>query len=186
MLKKLICLTSILMIFSSASIADEMGGAKDWATLSEVENAWDGQKMIKNEDYDKVVDELEKRKNAKKIRANKRAGQALMKESTGTEMDFLSKFEEQYPLLNLTVPMKVGNKEIPVGHYKVIGVNDNGRVFLNLCQSYDVVARIPANLTEDDFNENEINFVKIEDVGNNVLILKYGSMKFNAYAYTNY
>ena len=67
MLKKLICLTSILMIFTSVTFADEFDSGSDWATLSRVENAWDGQKMIKNEDYDKVVNELEKRKNAKKV-----------------------------------------------------------------------------------------------------------------------
>ena len=174
------------MIFTSVTFADEFDSGSDWATLSRVENAWDGQKMIKNEDYDKVVEELEKRKNAKKIRANKKAGQALMKDANGTEMDFLSKFEEQYPLLNLTVPLRIGEKDVPVGHYKVVGVKDNGQVFLNLCQAYNVVAKIPARETSDDFNENEINFVKMEDVGNNVLLLKYGSMKFNAYAYTNY
>ena len=186
MRNKLTCLLSILMIFSSVLLADEVYGAQDWSSLSEVENAWDGQKMIKNSEYDAVVNELEKRKNAKKIRANKRAGQMLMKDVESGEMDLLSKFEEQYPLLNLTVPLKVGGKQIPVGHYKVIGVKDNGKVYLNLCQSYEVVGKIPAFETEDDFDENEINFVKIEDIGNNVLMVKYGSMKFNAYAYTKY
>lgn len=188
MLKKLTCLLSILMIFSSVTLADEVGGEKDWATLSEVENAWDGQKMIKNADYDKVVNELEKRKNSKKIKAEKKAGQMLMKNTEVTESDMLANFKEQYPLLNLTVPIKIGDKEIPVGHYKVIGVKDkNGnKVYLNLCQAYNVVGRLSAVETEDDFNENEINFVKIEDVGNNLLMVKYGSMNFNAYSYVHY
>ena len=67
------------MIFSSVLLADEVYGEQDWSSLSEVENAWDGQKMIKNSEYDAVVNELEKRKNAKKIRANKRAGQMFIK-----------------------------------------------------------------------------------------------------------
>lgn len=186
MRNKLTCLLSILMIFLLPVHADEMGGERDWASLSEVENAWDGQKMIKNSDYDAVVNELEKRKNAKKIRAQKKAGEMLMKNVEVGEMNFLSKFEEQYPLLNLTVPLKLKDKEIPTGHYKVVGVKDKGQVYLNLCQSYNVVGRIPAIETDDDFNENEINFVKIEDVGNNILLVKYGSMKFNAYAYAQY
>lgn len=186
MLKKLTCLFSILMIFSSAVRADDFGGGQDWASLSQMENAWDGQKMIKNSEYDAIVNELEKRKNAKKIKANKKAGEMLMKNTEVTEADMLAKFDEQYPLLNLTVPLKIGDKEIPVGHYKVVGVKANGKVYLNLCQSYNVVGRLKAVETEDDFDENEINFVKIEDVGNNFIMVKYGSMKFNAYAYAQY
>ncbi len=186
MRNKLTCLLSILMIFSSAVFADEISSGKDWSTLSEMENAWDGQKIIKNSEYEAIVKELEKRKNAKKIRAEKKAGQMLMKGSGGSESDFLSKFDEQYPLLNLTIPLKVGEVEIPVGHYKVVGTKVNGKVYLNLCQAYNVVGKIPAIETNDDFNQEEINFIKVEDVGNNVLKFIYGSMKFNAYAYTKY
>lgn len=180
------CLLSILMIFTSATFADELDSGKDWSTLSNVENAWDGQKIIKNSEYEAIVNELEKRKNAKKIKAEKKAGQTLMDKSGGTESDFLSKFDEQYPLLNLTVPINTGSVIIPVGHYKVIGTKVNGKVYLNLCQSYNVIGKIPATETEDDFNQDDINFVKIEDLGNNVLKFIYGSMKFNAYAYTKY
>lgn len=186
MRNKLTCLLSILMIFSSAVIADEFDGGKDWSSLSNVESAWDGQKIIKNSEYEAVINALEKRKNAKKIRAEKKAGQMLMKNTESSETDFLSKFDEQYPLLNLTVPINTGDVIIPVGHYKVIGTKINGKVYLNLCQAYNVVGKIPAVETEDDFNQEEINFIKIEDVGNNVLKFIYGSMKFNAYAYTKY
>ena len=186
MRNKLICLLSIYMIFSSVVSADEINSSTDWGTLSGAENAWDGQKIIKPGDYDAVVNELEKRKNAKKIKANKKAGQALMKGTEASEHDFLSNFVEQYPLLNLTVPIKTSAGEIPTGHYKVIGVKKNGKVTINLCHAYDVVGKFPAIETEDDFNSEEINFVKIEPVAENVLKLMYGSMKFNAYAYLTY
>ena len=188
MRNKIIGILSIMFLFASAVFADEFDSGKDWSTLSEVENAWDGQKIIKNADYEKIVNELEKRKNAKKLRAQKRAGQSLMRDSDGggTESDFLSKFDEQYPLLNLTVPLELPNVTVPVGHYKVIGSKVNGKVYLNLCQSYNIVGKIPAVETEDDFDQNEINFIKVEDMGNNVLRFLYGSMKFNAYAYAHY
>lgn len=186
MRNKLLCLLSILMIFSSAAFADELGSGRDWSAISEAENAWDGQKIIKNSEYEKIVNELEKRKNAKKLRAEKKAGQMLMKNTESSETDFLSKFEEQYPLLNLTVPIKTGDIEIPVGHYKVVGSKVNGKVYLNLCQAYNIVAKIPAFETTDDFDQDEINFIKVEDLGNNTLKFIYGSMKFNAYAYTKY
>ena len=187
MRNKIIGILAIMFLFTSAVFADEFDGGKDWSTLSDVENAWDGQKIIKNADYEKIVNELEKRKNAKKLRAQKKAGQTLMKDgSGGNESDFLSKFDEQYPLLNLTVPLELPNVTVPVGHYKVIGSKANGKVYLNLCQAYNVVGKIPAVETEDDFDQNEINFIKVEDLGNNVLKILYGSMKFNAYAYAYY
>lgn len=186
MKNKFIGLVSIMFLFTSAVFADEFNSGTDWGTLSNVENAWDGQKIIKNADYEKIVNELEKRKNAKKLRAQKKAGQTLMKDSGGSESDFLSNFNEQYPLLNLTVPLEIGNATVPVGHYKVIGSKVNGKVYLNLCQSYNVVGKIPAVETDDDFDQNEINFIKIEDMGNNILRFMYGSMNFNAYAYARY
>ena len=100
-----------------------------------------------------IKDELEKRKNAKKIKAEKKAGQMLMKNTESSETDFLSKFDEQYPLLNLTVPLEISGTVVPVGHYKVVGSKNNGKVYLNLCQSYNVVAKIPAVETEDDFKK---------------------------------
>ena len=186
MRNKFICLLFIYMIFSLPIFANEINSSTDWGTLSGVENAWDGQKIIKPGDYDEVVKELEKRKNSKKIKADRKAGQALMKGTESSEHDFLSNFVEQYPLLNLTVPVKTSAGEIPTGHYKVVGVKKNGKITINLCQAYNVVGKFSAIETEDDFNSEEINFVKIEPVTNNVLKLMYGSMKFNAYAYLQY
>lgn len=186
MRNKLICLLSILCIFSLTATAEDINSGSDWGAFHSVENAWDGQKIIKNADYDAIVDELEKRKNSKKIRAQKRAGDLLMKDSEGGEHDFLSNFVEQYPLLNLTVPLVTKNGEIPVGHYKVIGSKVNGVPYLSLCQSYNVVAKFPVYETDDDFNMDDINFVKTEIVNDKILKLMYGSMSFNAYTYLNY
>lgn len=186
MRNKLLCLLSIFMIFSSLAFADEVSGTSaSWSDISGAENAWDGQKMITNKEYEQVVKALEEKKNAKKIRAQKKAGDPLMKSGNG-EMDFLSNFQEQYPLLNLTVPVVTPSGEIPVGHYKVVGTKNNGKVVINLCQAYNVVGKIPATETEEDFDANEINFVKLEPVNDNTLKLMYGSMNFNAYAYIRY
>ena len=57
---------------------------------------------------------------------------------------------------------------------------------INLCQAYNVVGKIPATETEEDFDANEINFVKLEPINDNTLKLMYGSMNFNAYAYIKY
>ena len=74
MRNKLLCLLSIFMIFSSLAFADEVSGTSaSWSEISGAENAWDGQKMITNKEYEQVVKALEEKKNAKKIRAQKKS-----------------------------------------------------------------------------------------------------------------
>ena len=188
MRNKLICLLSILCIFTLTATADDisLNSSSDWGEFQGNDTAWDGQKIIKNKEYEEIVNELEKRKNSRKIRAQKRAGNAVMKDIEGGDHDFLSSFVEQYPLLNLTVPLITNSGEIPVGHYKVIGKKIDGKPYITLCQAYDVVAKIPVYETEDDFDVDEINFIKTEIVNDNVLKIMYGSMSFNAYAYLHY
>ena len=188
MRNKLICLLSILCIFTLTATADDItvNSSSDWGAFQGNESAWDGQKIIKNKEYEDIVKELERRKNSGKIRAQKKAGDAVMKDMEGGEHDFLSSFVEQYPLLNLTVPLVTKSGEIPVGHYKVIGKKINGKPYITLCQSYNVVAKIPVYETEDDFNMDEINFIKTEVVNDRILKIMYGSMAFNAYTYLNY
>ena len=188
MLNKLICLLSILCIFVLSATADDINfsGGNDWSNIQTNDSAWEGQKIIKNQDYEKVINELEKRKNAGKMRAQKKAGNPIMKNVEEEKEDFLKDFIEQYPLLNLTVPLLVKDVEIPIGHYKVMGKKTDGKSYITLSQAYNVIATIPVNETNDDFGMDEINFAKIEVVNNNVLKLMYGSMAFNGYAYLYY
>lgn len=67
MRNKLLCLLSIFMIFSSLAFADEVSGTSaSWSEISGAENAWDGQKMITNKEYEQVVKALEEKKMLKK------------------------------------------------------------------------------------------------------------------------
>ena len=59
----------------------------------------------------------------------------------------------------------------------------NGTPVIKLYQSKDLMAEIPAVETNDDFNEPEVNFIKMIDAGNdNQVKFIFGSMDFNAYA----
>ena len=80
MRSKILCLLFTFIIIPSLAFAEEVSGTSaSWSDISGAENAWDGQKMITNKEYEQVVNELEKRKNAKKIKAQKKAGDPLMK-----------------------------------------------------------------------------------------------------------
>jgi hypothetical protein len=86
------------------------------------------------------------------------------------------------PVLALPVEIKIGGGVIPVGHYHVEGKNENGRIILNLYQAHNLVARIPATETGEDYEQEEILFANWVNEGDNRIKIIYGSLDFNAYA----
>lgn len=86
------------------------------------------------------------------------------------------------PVLALPVEVKVGEGYIPVGHYQVEGKNENGRITLSLYQAHNLIARIPATETNEDYEQEEILFASWVNADDNHLKIIYGSLDFNAYA----
>ena len=84
----------------------------------------------------------------------------------------------------VSAPVKISEDAIlPVGHYQAKGEIKNGTPVIQLYQSQNLMAEIPATETNDDFNEPEINFIKMIDAGNeNQVKFIFGSVDFNAYA----
>ena len=60
-------------------------------------------------------------------------------------------------------------------------INNSTNVYLKLYQAHNVIAKIPATETNDDFNEPTINFVKLLPHGDNHVQIIYGGIDFNAY-----
>lgn len=86
------------------------------------------------------------------------------------------------PVLALPVEIKIGEGYIPVGHYQVEGKNENGRIVLSLYQSHNLVAKIPATETNEDYEQEEILFANWLSEGDNRIKIIYGSLDFNAFA----
>lgn len=86
------------------------------------------------------------------------------------------------PVLALPVEIKIGEGYIPVGHYQVEGKNENGRIVLNLYQAHNLVAKIPATETNEDYEQEEILFANWVSEGDNRIKIIYGSLDFNAFA----
>ena len=84
----------------------------------------------------------------------------------------------------LLVPLNLAIKEdriLPVGHYQVTGERQNGKIYLKLYQAHNLLASLEATETNDDFGEEEINFVKLLPENQNQVKIIFGSVDFNAY-----
>ena len=74
---------------------------------------------------------------------------------------------------------------MPVGHYQVAGEKIDGNIYLKFYQAHNLLANIKATETNSDFNEEEINFVKLLPENDSQVKIIYGSVDFNAYALVN-
>lgn len=130
-----------------------------------------GQKAVTDQDFDKA---LESKKKKKKRDKNIPKGDSF---SQSNETEMLKNSTKELPVL--LVPLNL--KSIPIGHYQVEGVRENGEIYIKLYQAHDVIAKIPAEETDDDFGEETINFVKLLPHGDYHVEIIFGGVDFNAY-----
>lgn len=154
----------------------------DWNSIGNPDNAWDGQKPITNKEFENIMTELEKRKKGSKTKKPAK-GQEMNK---ANETELLSNINTAIPLLNLPVKVIIGETILIPGHYMVVGEKKDGKVFLKFYQGHRMMAETEAFETEDDFNSNEIYFLKYEPITNNQLKIMFGSMEFNAFTFVTY
>lgn len=143
-----------------------------------VENAFNGQKPITDEEFQKTLNRLKAKQNkGKKLFKGKNVNE----ENSGTYLD-----ETTAKVTVLSVPLDLINgdgSEIPIGHYKIVGKKEKGNIYLDFYQSSLLVARVPAIETNNDFKESNINFVKLIPYNAQRVEVIYGSIDFNAYTF---
>lgn len=136
-----------------------------------------GQTPVSDQEFEKA---LESKKGKKKRDKNIPKGENFSKSN---ETEQLSSTTKDPQILLIPLNLKTfNNLIIPIGHYEVEGVKENGNVYLKLYQAHNVIAKIPAAETNDDFNEPTINFVKLLPHGENHVQIIYGGIDFNAYS----
>ena len=122
---------------------------------------------------------MESKKRKKKRDKNIPKGEEF---SQSNETEMLSKNTSDIPILMVPVVLKLNDKTfIPIGHYQVESEKRDNQIFLKLYQAHSLIAKIPAEETNDDFGEETINFVKLRDHGENHVEIIYGGFDFNAY-----
>jgi hypothetical protein len=170
-MRKILTFLFIILLSSNMAFADD---GDLWDNFGD--SNFYGQKAVSDQDFDKALESKQKKKKRDK---NIPKGQSF---SQSNETNMIKNSNEELPVLLIPVTLKVDGKYlIPIGHYQVEGVKENGEVFINLYQSHDVIAKLPAEETDDDFGEETINFVKLLPHGDYHVEIRYGGVNFNAY-----
>lgn len=136
-----------------------------------------GQQAVSEQDFEKALESKQKKKKRDK---NVPKGENF---SQSNETEMIKSEMKEPQILLIPLNLKVNDKYIiPTGHYQVEGVKENGEVYLKLYQAHDLIAKIPAEETEDDYGEETINFVKLIPHGDYHVEIIYGGIDFNAYS----
>ena len=164
-----------------------------------VDNAWDGQKPITNKEFEDAINVLQKNHKEKEAKKNKKRIKKISGGGTSLhsgldpmgeikKQDALTTKDKDGQLLNVPVCMVIDDKVLDTGFYNVFGEKDknDGKLYLSFYQSGKFCGKVPAYETNDDYEANEINFVKLLPYNENFIKIAFGSLKFNAYAFVQF
>lgn len=182
---------SIFCFLAGSCFADE------WDSLLNVDRAWDAQKSITNKEFEEALDykEQAKKQNEEKIKKKKvkkisGGGTSLHNELEPSgeilENPILKKNEDGI-LLNVPVNLIIDDIPLEKGYYKIMAQKDkNNDIYLLFYQSQFFKGKVRASETDNDFEEETIDFAKLIPYNDSFVKIIYGSLDFNAYAYVRY
>lgn len=190
MKKTIVILISTLMLTTSVFASDD-----PWADFSNVDNAWDGQKTITNKEFEATMDALQERSKKREAKQREKAIRKVKGSSLTPELDAHNDtlVNEQpdetldtVQVVNIPVDFYANDKIIERGYYKVTGKKEKDGVYIFFYQGHSLVAKIKARETNDDFDEETIQFIKVNPCNDHQLKLIFGSVDFNAYTYLTF
>lgn len=162
----------VLILFFAGNLAFADGDL--WDNFGD-QNTY-GQKAVSDQDFQKALDS---KKGKKKKDKNIPKGESF---SQSNETEIINNTSKELPVLVIPLNLKVGDGIIPVGHYQVEGKEEDGKIYLNLYQGHSLIAKLPAEETDDDFGQDSINFVKLIPHGDYHVQIIYGGIDFNAFS----
>ena len=194
-MKKLVYIILFLFLLSPVSIfADDF-----FDNYTGIDRAWDGQKSITNKEFEEAINTLTEKKQKKEAKAKKKkikkisgGGTSLHKglepmSEISAQDSLKKKGEFDGQLLNLPVDIVVDGNILERGFYNVFGEKDkNGDVYLSFYQSQYLKGKVKASVTKNDFDDENLDFVKMEPYNDDYIRIMYGSLDFNAYTYVKY
>ena len=179
---------------SSAAFADVT-----YDSYADIDHAWDNQKPITNQEFEKAIDTLTAKQKKKEEKAHKKrikkisgGGTSLHKglEPMGEikEQEILKEKDEYTGLLiNFPVNVVIDGKVLDKGFYNVFGEKDkNNDIYLSFYQAHYLMGKVKAYPTKKDFDAEELDFVKMIPYDDTYVQIIFGSLDFNAYTYLEY
>ena len=157
---------------------------------------WDGQKSITNKEFEDAINVLQKKQKKKE---EKQRNKKIKKISGGgtslhsgldpmseiKSIDPLTKNDDDGLLLNVPVKMVIDGKILDEGYYNVYGERDKDTktVYLTFYQAHYPMGKVKAKETNEDYNDENINFVRLIPYNDRYIKILFGSLDFNAYAF---
>ncbi len=187
-MKKFILTIFILYICAGIPVfADETGDLWD-SYNSDITNGQEA-KAVSDEEFEDALKRMDSKVNKWKNRFQKKQIPKGEEFSQSNETEIINNNQGEkatLPVICLPIELATGEDILPVGHYQVKGEkDDDGKINLKLYQASQLMAEIPANETNEDFDQEEILFANWILLDENRIKIIYGSLDFNAYAVVN-
>jgi len=188
-MKKLFILFFTLSLISTPAFCAEDGAISDeWSDIGKMQDAWDGQKIITDDLFEKLIKQRTQKANEKAAkRLKKKLGEPIdPNNSTTVNVDTIKNIAQDYPTLLVPKTLLNGASQIPPGFYRVLAAQSkDGRFFINFYQGSSLVAKLPARETDNDFGAETINYAKIIYTQNDSRAkVVYGCLDYNLIAET--
>lgn len=189
-MKKILWLICISVLFTASTVcADELDAFDEWNDFGKIQDAWNGQQIITDDQFDKVIEQktkYSKEKAEKKFK--KKMGEALIKgEQPQVNVGALKEIAQDYPTLLVPTNLIHGSTQINPGFYRIIAAKTQQNEYtINFYQGNNLIGKIPAIETQDDFDAETINFAKLIYSNNDKKAkIVYGCLDYNLIAYVD-
>lgn len=193
-MKKIISLIIIGLILSPICFAEEKenNSAKTWSENQDVFNkGFENQEAVTDTKLKKVIDQLKERSLTRKQRKIRNEVKPL---SPAIDEDHLKNFalnqdpdDQLSQTLTVTIPVEAFDntgKRIAPGYYKLSCRKLSKNLYvLDLSQGTRRVLTIEAQQTQQDLEQDTIQFCNAEIIDNNRIRLMYGSIDLNLVGY---
>jgi hypothetical protein len=187
----------IILLFLGIGLSLVPASADSWDDFNDLDKAWDGQKTITNKEFEDTINALEAKKKQSEAKQRKKKIKKISGGGTSLHNELdpdkdIHEVQELKPdtegeLVNVPVRLILGDNVLEKGFYKVLSRRDeNKRVYLMFYQSQFFKGEILATETNDDFDEETLNFTKLTPYNNSFMKIIYGSLDFNGYAFIPY
>ena len=186
-MKRLLGLICIGILSTTTSVmADDTTFSDDWSDIGKMQNAWDGQKIITDDEFNKVIEQRTKHSKEKADKKfKKKMGEALIKgEQLEVNLRTLKELAQDYPTLLVPTNLIHEKTIIAPGFYRIIaGKNKQNQYTINFYQGNKLAGKFPAVETNNDFDSETVNFAKIIYSNNDKKAkIVYGCLEYNLIA----
>ena len=179
-------LTTSLLIFLSMLFSPAFADDTDfWDEPLKVDTeAKNQQKSVTNQEFEKVLNFLQKNKKKKEDK-KKPKGNPVWQNSAPEEeqksiSNILNTAKQDYPTvmvpITLVTPMET---EITPGFYRMLSAKNDSGYFINFYQGNSLVAKIKAHETQNDYNQNSLNYAKLIPISEEYMKVIYGDIDCN-------